>query len=146
MNSEVEAINNLLIPHNSKIILAQKLQTRLEKIRMYYTNCRKTNHNVEKYSVKRKEDYVFLIFEVTTQQIKVWRLVRYSCHIYGDIGHKIINYPKYNDMQNMFKNKKMKTTNKQVVVEPKVANPLVHIVDVNMAITRVIEEHVYKDK
>ncbi len=25
---------------------------------------------------------------------------------------------------------------KQVVVEPKVANPLVHIMDVNMAITR----------
>ncbi len=74
--------------------------------------------------------------------------MRYSCHIYGDIGHKIINYPKYNDMQNMFKNKRVKTTNKQVVVEPKVANPLVHIVDVNMAITRnkVIEGHVFKDK
>jgi hypothetical protein len=34
------------------------------------------------------------------------------------------------------------------VVEPKVANPLVHIMDVNMAITKskVIEEHVFKDK
>jgi hypothetical protein len=34
------------------------------------------------------------------------------------------------------------------VVEPKVANPSVHIVDVNMAIIRskVIEEHVFKDK
>jgi len=34
------------------------------------------------------------------------------------------------------------------VVEPKVANPLIHIVDVNMAITRkkVIKEHVFKDR
>jgi hypothetical protein len=35
----------------------------------------------------------------------------------------------------MFKNK-VKTIYKQTTVEPKVANPLVHIVDVNMAITK----------
>jgi hypothetical protein len=45
------------------------------------------------------------IFEVTTQQIKVQRVVRYCCHICGDIGHKITNSPMYNDMQNMFNNK-----------------------------------------
>ncbi len=51
-------------------------------------------------------------------------------------------------MQNMFKNKGVKTTDKQVVVEPKVANPSVHIVDINMAIigSKVIEEQVFKDK
>jgi hypothetical protein len=45
-------------------------------------------------------------------------------------------------MQNMFKNKGVKPTKKQVVVEPKVSYPLVHMVDVNMAITKskVIEE------
>jgi hypothetical protein len=36
----------------------------------------------------------------------------------------------------MFKNEKVNTIDKQVVVAPKVANPLVHIVDVNMAIIR----------
>jgi hypothetical protein len=36
----------------------------------------------------------------------------------------------------MFKNKTMKPIEKQVVVEPKVSNPLVHMVDVNMAITK----------
>jgi hypothetical protein len=42
----------------------------------------------------------------------------------------------------MFKNKIVKPTNKQVVVESRVSNPLVHMVDVNMAITKnkVIEE------
>jgi hypothetical protein len=48
----------------------------------------------------------------------------------------------------MFKNKGMKTIKKQVRIEPKVANALVHIVDVNMAITKnkVIKEQMFKDK
>jgi hypothetical protein len=51
-------------------------------------------------------------------------------------------------MENMFKNKGMKPIDKQVVVEPKVSNPLVHMVDVIMAIMRskVIKEHVFKDR
>ncbi len=42
----------------------------------------------------------------------------------------------------------MKIIEKPFVVEPKVANPLVHIVDVNMAITKrkVIAKQVFKDK
>jgi hypothetical protein len=42
----------------------------------------------------------------------------------------------------------MKLIEKQVVVKPKVSNPSVHIMDVNMAITRskVIEKQVFKDK
>ncbi len=59
--------------------------------------------------------------------------MRYSCHIYGDIKHKIIDCPKYNDMQNMFKNKGVKIIEKSSMVEPKVVNPSFHMVDVNMA-------------
>jgi hypothetical protein len=95
-----------------------------------------TNHNVETCRVKRKEDDVPTISEVITQQIKVQKPLGYSCHICGDTGHKIIDRPKYNDMQNMLKNKGMKPTKKQVVVEPKVSNPFVHMVDVNMASPR----------
>ncbi len=74
--------------------------------------------------------------------------MRYSYHIYGDIRHKIIDCFKYSDMQNMFKNKGVKTIEKPYVVEPKVINPLVHIVDVNMANTRskVTEEEVFKGR
>jgi hypothetical protein len=48
----------------------------------------------------------------------------------------------------MFKNKGVKPINKQVVVKPKVSNPLIHMVDMIMAIIRskVIEEHVFKDR
>jgi len=51
-------------------------------------------------------------------------------------------------MYNIFKNNGMKPIDKQVVVETKVSNPSVHMVDVNMAITRskVIEKEVFKDK
>jgi hypothetical protein len=69
-----------------------------------------TNHNVETCKVKKKEDLIPIVFEVTIQQIKVQRLVRYSYHICGDTGHKIIDCSKYSDMQNIFKNKTVKPT------------------------------------
>ncbi len=74
--------------------------------------------------------------------------MRYSCHICGDTRHKIIDCPKYNAMQNMFKNKGMKPIEKQVMLEPNVSNLAIHMVDVNMAITRstIIEKHVFKNK
>ncbi len=74
--------------------------------------------------------------------------MRYSCHIYDDTRHKVIDCPKYSDMQNMFKNKVVKPTKEQAVVEPKVSNPSVHMLDVNMAITKskIIEKQMFKDK
>jgi hypothetical protein len=36
----------------------------------------------------------------------------------------------------MFKEKEVKTTKKPSMVEPKVTNPSIHIVDANMAITQ----------
>jgi len=44
--------------------------------------------------------------------------------------------------------KGMKIINKPFVVEPKVVNPLVHIVDVNITITKrkVIKKQFFKDK
>ncbi len=69
---------------------------------MYYTNCHKTNHIVETCRIKRKENHVLTISIVITQHIIVQRRMRYSCHICGDTRHKIIDCPKYNDMQNMF--------------------------------------------
>jgi hypothetical protein len=56
---------------------------------MYCTNCHKTNYNVENYRIKRKEDHVPIVYEVTTQHIKIQKPVRYSYHICGDTRHKI---------------------------------------------------------
>ncbi len=62
--------------------------------------------------------------------------MKYSCHICGDTQHKIIDRPKYINMQNMFKNKGVKTTKKPYVVKLKVVNTSLHMMDANMAITR----------
>jgi hypothetical protein len=48
-----------------------------------------------KYRFKIKEDHVFTISMASTQHIKVQRLVKYSYHICGDIGHMIIDCPQY---------------------------------------------------
>ncbi len=71
-----------------------------------------------------------------------------SYHICGETRHKIIDCPKYNNMQNMFKDTGVKIIKKPYVVEPKVVNLLVDVMDVKMAITRnkVIEKQVFKDK
>ncbi len=64
---EVKAISNMLVPQSSKTIVTQKPQAVPEKTRMYYTNCHRTNHNVETYRIKRNENLVHVVFEVTTQ-------------------------------------------------------------------------------
>jgi hypothetical protein len=89
---EVEAISNLLVPQSSKTIFAQQPQIVPKKTWTYCTNCHKTNHNVETYKVKRKEDLALTISEDIIQHIKVQRPMRYSCHICGDIGHNIIDF------------------------------------------------------
>jgi len=38
---------------------------------MNCTNCHWTNHVVETYRIKRKEDLVLVVFEVITQHIKI---------------------------------------------------------------------------
>jgi hypothetical protein len=77
------------------------MKTNHKKTRIDYINCYMTNHNVETCTVKKKENYVPIVFKATTQQIKVKNPMRYSCHFCGDTKHKIIDCPKYNDMQNM---------------------------------------------
>ncbi len=64
--SKVREINNLLIPQTNKTTLIQKPHTIIEKIRMYCINYHMTNHNVETCRIKRKEDFVTIVFEVTT--------------------------------------------------------------------------------
>ncbi len=95
-----------------------------------------------------KKKFNHVVSKVTIQQIKVQKPMKYSCHICSDIGHRITNNPKFNDMHNMFKNKGVKITKKPFVVKPKVVNPSIRVMDVNMVIIRskVIEEQVFKDK
>jgi hypothetical protein len=44
---------------------------------MYYKNCHKINHNVETIRVKRKEDPIPSVSKVATQQIEVYKTMRF---------------------------------------------------------------------
>jgi hypothetical protein len=68
---EIKAITNLLVPENNKTILVFKCQTTPKNTGIYYINCHGTNHNVETCKVKRKENLVPIVFEVSIQHIKV---------------------------------------------------------------------------
>jgi hypothetical protein len=49
-------------------------------------------------------------------------------------------------MQNMFKNKGVKTIKKPYVVKLKVVNPSFHMVDANITKSKITEEQVFKNK
>jgi hypothetical protein len=61
---------------------------------------------------------------------------KYPCHIYGVIGHIMTKCLQFGEMPNMFKDKGVKIVNEQYIIENKTTNVSVHVVDVNMAITR----------
>jgi hypothetical protein len=81
-NYEVEVINNLLVPQINKMILVKKPPIVVEKTRMYCTNCHRKTHNVETCKIKRKEDHVPIVSEVTIQHIKIQRPMRYILFIF----------------------------------------------------------------
>ncbi len=64
---EVGTMNYLLVPHNSKTILVQNLQSITKKIGMYCINYHMTNHNVETCRVKRKEESILVVSKLITQ-------------------------------------------------------------------------------
>jgi len=62
------------------------------------------NHNVETCRKKKKQTMVATI-EATQTSKKPHKTSSYACHIYGLNGHKMTNYHKFVEMQNMFHGK-----------------------------------------
>ncbi len=70
----------------------------------------------------------------------------YACHIRGFNGHKLIDYPKFIEMQKMFHAKSMTITKVQLVTKIKIVTTNVNVVDVNVTTrSKATEEHVFKD-
>ncbi len=67
---EVKVVSNMLILESSRRILTQKPHIITKKTRMYHTNWHKTNHNVETYRVKRKEEPILTVFKVLLNMLK----------------------------------------------------------------------------
>jgi hypothetical protein len=89
--------------------VAVKNQT-IAKPSMYWTNCHRTNHNIETYRSKKKEEHIIATTKATTHVGKPLRPINYPCHICGIVGHKLTNCPRFNEMQSMFKDKGSQST------------------------------------
>ncbi len=100
---------------------------------MYCINCHYTNHNVESCKNKKEEPTIVTI-EVTSQVGKPLGLLKYPCHICGIVGHKLMNYPRFGEMQNMFKDKGGQSTKFKPTSKVKRVTTSVNMVDVNVTI------------
>jgi hypothetical protein len=107
---------------------------------MHYTNYHHINHNpVER--ARKKSLYIVVVAKATTQVGKPPRLLTYLCHICGIVKHNLINCQKFDKMQTMFKDKGGKITKNKHIVEVKMVNALVNMVDVHITIqSKVIEK------
>jgi hypothetical protein len=104
------------------------------------------NHNVETCR-KKKEETMVATKEATQPSQKPHKTSSYTCHICGLNGHKMIDYPKFTEMQKMFHGKSMITVEVQPIVEAQTVTTDVNVVDVNVATrSKAIKEHVFKDK
>ncbi len=54
---------------------------------------------------KKKKEPIIVAIEATTQICKHPRPLTYPYHIYGIVGHKLMNCPRFGEMQSMFKDK-----------------------------------------
>jgi hypothetical protein len=75
------------------------------KPNMYCTNYHHTNHNVKTCRSKKKEEPTITPIEANAQASKPPKPLNYSCHICGIMGQKLTNYPRFGEMQTMFKDK-----------------------------------------
>jgi hypothetical protein len=62
------------------------------------------------------------------------------------VGHKLTNYPRFGEMQNMFKDKGSQTIESKLAVEVKVVTTSFNMVDVNVTTkNKTSEDQVFKD-
>jgi len=96
---------------------------------------------------KKKERTIVVATKATQQSQKPYKTSSYACHIFGLNGHKMIDYPKFSEMQRMFHGKFMTIGKIQPIVKIKTIITNVNVVDVNVTtISTTNEKHVFKDK
>jgi hypothetical protein len=98
------------------------------------------NHGVE--TCRKK-----VATEATQHNKKTQKTSSYACHICGLNGHKMIDCPKFIEMEKMFCGNSMIVVGVQPVVEIKIVTIDVNVVDVNVTTrNKAIEEYVFKYK
>jgi hypothetical protein len=85
--------------------------------------------------------------EATQPNQKPQMTSSYACHICGLNGHKMIDCPKFVEMQKIFHGKYVAITEVQPVVDTQIIISNVNVVDINVTTRiKVIEKHVFKDR
>jgi hypothetical protein len=101
---------------------------------------------VETCKSKKKEDPIVIAIETIIRVDKPPRPLNYPCHICGIVGHKLINCPRFGEMQTMFKYKRGSTTKFKLIAEVKMVIPTINMVDVNVFTwNKIGEKHVFKN-
>jgi hypothetical protein len=94
---------------------------------------------------KKKKHTTLATTEEAKPSQKTQKTSSYACHILGLNGHKMMECPKFVEMQKMFHGKSIIVTKVQPIVETQTINAYVNVVDVNVTTrSKVIEEHVFK--
>ncbi len=113
---------------------------------MYCINCHCTNHKVKTCRNKKKEELIVVATEATTQASKPPSLLNNPSHIYGIVGHKLMNCPRFGEMQSIFKDKRIQSIESKLTIEVKMVIASVNMVDVNVTThSKPNEEQVFKD-
>jgi hypothetical protein len=100
---------------------------------------------VKTYRSKKKEKPIVAPIEATTHARKPLRPLNYPCYICGIVGHKLKNYPRFGEMQNMFKDKGGQTVESKPTTKVKVVTASINMVDVNVTTrNKTNEEHMFK--
>jgi len=85
--------------------------------------------------------------QVTQPSQKTQKTSSYPCHIYGLNEYKMIDCPKFVEMQKMFHGKSMVVVEVQLVAETQTVVANFNVVDVNVTTrSKVTKEQVFKDR
>ncbi len=95
-----KARNALSLPQTTKQTTLAKTQNTIGQIDKHCTNYGMTNHNVE--TCKKKKQTIVATLEATQLSQKPQTTSSYACHICGLNGNKMINCPKFVEIQKMF--------------------------------------------
>ncbi len=100
----IKARNALSIPQITKQTSLVETQNNMRQIDKHCTNYGMMNHNVETCKKKKKQTIVATT-KATEPSQKPQKTSSYACHNCGLNGHKMIDCPKFVEIQKMFHGK-----------------------------------------
>jgi len=142
----LETKSAMSIPQSTKQATLAKTQNNTRKINQHYTNCGMINHIMETCK-KKKEHTTMATTKAKQLSQKTQKTFSYACHISCLNGHKMIDCPKFAEMQKTFHEEFVTVVKVQLVIETQTIIANMNVVEVNVTTrSKVTQEHVFKDR